>query len=111
MHVRIARFEGIDPQQIGQRLEDIRASVELVRSGGTPEGIPEESSRVLREDVTRVMTVVDRSGGVAIDLVFAESEEAIGRVHEALDRMSPPEGAGRRASWEICEVAFDEAMR
>jgi hypothetical protein len=42
--------------------------------------------------------------------MFTDSEDDARRVHEALDAMSPPEGAGRRTSVQTYELLLDEDL-
>ena len=51
-----------------------------------------------RQGVKRVMSLVDREAGASLDLVFTATAEDAQRVHEALDSLTPPEGAGKRTS-------------
>ena len=76
-----------------------------------PEGIPPEAFDVLRNDVARVLEIADRSNGVIVDLTFADSAEALQRVHRVLYEMSPGEGGGSRVSVQLCEVTVDEQMK
>ncbi len=105
MHVRVARFEGIDVDNIDS---DIEAFGRMVRMEERPEWIPEETFATLRDGVRRVMSLVDRDAGVSIDLTFTDNAEDAKRVHEALDSLSPPDSAGRRASVGTYELMLDE---
>ena len=107
MHVRAARFEGIDTANIDRDIEQFR---QMVRMQDTPEGMSEEDFSTLRDGVKRVMSLVDREAGTSLDLIFTASAEDAQRVHEVLDAMSPPEGAGRRTSVEIYELLMDEQL-
>jgi hypothetical protein len=111
MYVRIARFEGVDFGRIDEHLEMLRRSIDEVRAGGQPEGIPQRALKTLAEDVTRVVELADRENRVRVGLVFSDSADGIARVHEVLDRMSPQEGEGKRASVDVYEVVLDEKMR
>ena len=107
MYVRAARFEGIDTTSIDR---DIEAYRKMVRAQETPEGMSEETFSTLRSSVKRVMSLVDREQGASLDLVFTETADDAQRVHEALDAMSPPEGAGRRTSVQMYELMLDEQL-
>jgi hypothetical protein len=107
MHVRVARFEGIDVANIDRDLEEFR---KMVRMEERPEGMSEETFSTLRSGVKRVMSLVDRAEGTSLDLVFTDNAEDAHRVHEALDAMSPPEGAGRRTSVQTFELLLDEQL-
>jgi hypothetical protein len=110
MLVRIARFEGVEPRVIDTQLERFREMLAVARSGQVPEGIPADAFQVLVNDVTRVIEVADRANDVIVDLTFAHNAEAMERVHQALDQLSPPENGGKRTSVETYEVLLDEQM-
>ncbi len=105
MHVRMARFEGVDVANIDSDMEEFR---KMVRMDERPESMPEETFATLRDNVRRVMSLVDRDAGVSIDLTFTDDAEAAKKVHEALDSLSPPDTAGRRASVGTFELMLDE---
>jgi hypothetical protein len=107
MYVRAARFEGIETTDIDRDIEEFR---KMVRSQEPPEGMSEETFSTLRSGVKRVMSLVDREQGASLDLVFTENADDARRVHEALDAMSPPEGAGRRTSVHTYELLMDEQL-
>ena len=107
MYVRAARFEGIDKANIDRDIEDFR---KMVRMEKQPEGMSEETFTTLRSGVKRVMSLVDRDEGTSLDLIFTDTAEDAQRVHEVLDAMSPPEGAGRRTSVQIFELLMDEQL-
>ena len=107
MHVRAARFEGIDTANIDRDIEQFR---QMVRMQETPEGMSEEDFSTLRDGVKRVMSLVDREAGTSLDLIFTANAEDAQRVHDVLDAMSPPEGAGRRTSVETYELLMDEQL-
>ncbi|CAN5661345.1 hypothetical protein BH18ACT13_BH18ACT13_08620 [soil metagenome] len=107
MHVRVARFAGIDVANIDRDIEEFR---KMVRMKERPEGMPEETFTTLRDGVRRVMSLVDREAGVSVDLTFTDDAEAAKRVHEALDGMSPPESAGKRTSVGTFELMLDEQL-
>ena len=107
MHVRVARFEGIDTTNIDRDMEEFR---KMVRMPERPEGMPEETFSTLKNGVKRMMSLVDREAGVSFDLAFTDNAEDARRVHEALDSLSPPEGAGRRTSVQTFELMLDEQL-
>jgi hypothetical protein len=107
MYVRAARFEGIDTASIDRDLEDFR---KMVRMEERPEGMPEETFTTLRDGIKRVMSLVDRDTGVSLDLVFTANADDAQRVHEALDSLTPPEGAGTRTSVQTFELLLDEQL-
>ena len=107
MHVRVARFEGIDTTNIDRDMEEFR---KMVRMPERPEGMPEETFSTLKNGVKRMMSLVDREAGVSFDLAFTDNADDARRVHEALDSLSPPEGAGRRTSVQTFELMLDEQL-
>jgi hypothetical protein len=107
MYVRAARFEGIDAENIDRDIEEFRR---MVRMQERPEGMDEETFTTLRDGVKRVMSLVDRDARVSLDLVFTANAQAAQRVHEALDSLSPPEGAGKRTSVQTFELLVDEDL-
>jgi hypothetical protein len=109
MYVRIARFEGLDTSRIDEQVAEMKRQMTEARSGDLPAGAPAEVM-TLMETVKRFAQFVDRDSGTAIGLAFCETEGDMRRADEALNAMSPGEGAGRRASAEIYEVALDESF-
>jgi hypothetical protein len=107
MHVRVARFEGIDTSNIDRDTEEFR---KMLRLGEAPDGMPSEAFETLRTGVKRVMSLVDREDGSSFDLMFTDNAEDAQRVHEVLDAMTPPEGAGRRTSVHTYELILDEQL-
>ncbi len=107
MHVRVARFEGIDTTNIDRDMEEFR---KMVRMAERPDGMPEETYSTLKNGVKRMMSLVDREAGVSFDLAFTDNADDARRVHEALDSLSPPEGAGRRTSVQTFELLLDEQL-
>ena len=107
MHVRVARFEGVDRSRIDQDAEEFR---QMLRSRERPDWIPEETFATLRDGVTRVLSLVDRDAGETMDLTFTRDADAARRVDEALDSLNPPDGVGRRASVQTYEVLVDEQL-
>jgi hypothetical protein len=107
MHVRVARFEGIDVSRVEEDYERFR---EMVRADERPEFMPEEVFETLRDKVRRVVSLLDREAGASLDMTFADNAEDAQAVHEALDRLTPPEGSGRRTDVGIYEVMLDEQL-
>jgi hypothetical protein len=92
MHARVATFEGGDPQQVRQMVEEIRTRA----ASGPPEGVPAVGLLVLlRADDGKVMNVS-----------LFETEDDLRQGDETLNAMDPPvPGAmGRRTSVEMYEV-------
>jgi hypothetical protein len=109
MYVRVARFEGVDPSRIDEQIADLRRQVEATRDGNLPPDAPAEA-RVLIETIGRFVQLVDRDAGRFLAMAFCRSEDDLRRADEALNAMSPGEGAGRRTSVELYEVAIDESF-
>jgi hypothetical protein len=109
MYVRAARFEGVDPSRIDEQIADLRRQVQATRDGNLPADAPGEA-RVLMETISRFLQLVDRDSGRFLALAFCRSEDDLRRADEALNAMSPGEGAGRRTSVELYEVAIDESF-
>jgi hypothetical protein len=107
MYVRVARFEGIDTANIDR---DIEAFRQMVRMQERPEGMSDEVFSTLRDGVKRVMSLYDREAGVSLDLTFTANADDARRVHEALDSLTPPEGAGKRTSVQTFELLLDENL-
>ena len=107
MHVRVARFEGVDGSQLDETYAQFR---EMVRMTEPAEGMSEEVFETLRAGVRRVLSLADREAGVTLDLTFTDNAEDAQRVHEALDSLSPPEGSGRRTSVQTFELMLDEQL-
>ena len=92
MHARVATFEGGDPDQVRQMVEEIRQRA----ASGPPEGVPAVGLLLLhRADEGKVMNVS-----------LFETEEDLRQGDETLNAMDPPvPGAlGRRTSVEMYEV-------
>ena len=107
MHVRIARFEGVDVDSIDEQVAEMRRQM---TSGELPPEAPAEL-QTLMDTVNRFVQLVDRDNGVMLGLAFSNSEGDMRRADEALNAMSPPSDAmGRRTGVEIYEVALDESF-
>ena len=109
MYVRMASFEGVDPERIDEQIAELRRQIESTRGGELPEGAPEEM-RVLMETVVRFEELVDRDNGRFVALSYCETENDLRRANEALDAMTPPAGGGKRTSVEMYEVAIDTSF-
>ena len=109
MYARVATFEGGDPSLIDDQVEEMRRQMATARSGELPAGAPEQV-RTLMETVVRFVELVDRKSGDSVGMVYAESEDAIQRAHQALNEMSPPEGGPKRTGVKIYEVVVDESF-
>jgi hypothetical protein len=107
MYVRMARFEGVNTANIEQDIEEFR---QMVRMQERPEGMAEEVYETLKSGVKRVVSLVDRYAGVSVDLTFTDNADDARRVHEALDSLTPPEGAGKRTSVGMYELMLDEQL-
>jgi hypothetical protein len=92
MHARVATFEGGDPKQVRQMVEEINRRA----ASGPPEGVPAVGLLVLHQpDVGKV---------VAISLF--DTEDDLRQGDATLSSMDPPVpgGMGQRASVEMFEV-------
>jgi hypothetical protein len=107
MHVRVARFEGVDVGQLDEQYGQFR---EMVRMRERPDFMPEEVFETLRSKIRRVMSLADRESGDTLDLTFTDNVEDARLVHEALDSLTPPEGAGKRTSVQTYELVLDEEL-
>ena len=104
MYARIARFEGGDPSRVDEQVDETRRQIAAAQSADAP-----PSARTLAEKITRYIELVDRERAEFVGIAFADSEDDIRAIHEALDAMSPGEGGGRRTNVGIYEVAIDTA--
>jgi len=91
MYVRIAQFEGIDPERM-------EAMATERMQGEPPPGL---------EKVKRGMMLIDRANGRAANLMFCDTEEDMQGVDEAMNSMNPGDAAGRRTGVAIYEVVGD----
>ena len=107
MHVRVARFEGVDSSRLDADYEEFR---KMLRTTERPEFMSEEAFETLRSSVRRVMSFADRDAGVTLDLTFTDNAQDARRVHDVLDSLTPPEGSGRRASVQTFELMLDEQL-
>jgi DNA-directed RNA polymerase subunit N (RpoN/RPB10) len=107
MHVRIAKFEGVDSARIEEDYAQFR---KMLRANEKPEFMSDEVFGTLRECVRRVISLADRDAGVTFDLTFTDNAEDAKRVHDALDSLTPPDGSGRRATVQTMELMLDEQL-
>jgi len=105
MFVRVARFEGADPSGIDAEISRMREQLAAAKRGET-EGMPPGLMKI-----KRVLTLVDRQTGTALDLNFCETEDDLRAADEALNSMSPlSDSSGHRVSVEMFEVGVDETL-
>jgi hypothetical protein len=92
MHARVATFEGGDPEQVRQMVEEIRQRA----ASGPPEGVPAVGLLLLHR----------ADEGKVINVSLFETEEDLRQGDETLNSMDPPvPGAlGQRTSVEVYEV-------
>lgn len=98
MYVRIARFENAEGNW-EERIEEVRKRMS---------GEVDSPMAQALDAVERAMMLVDRENGRGAGVIFCETEEDLRRIDQAMNQMSPPPGAGTRASVEVYEVAVDE---
>ena len=96
MYARIAKFEGLGPDQIDGMVSMVKSDIE---KGERPAGL---------EDSKGVWLLVDREAGTSLGIVLFDDEEGMKRGDAALNEMSPDEGEGeiRRTGVEMYEIAF-----
>lgn len=92
MHARVATFEGGNPDQVRQMVEEISRRSE----SGPPEGVPAIGLLVLHQP----------NEGKVLAISLFETEENLQKGDATLSSMNPPVsgGMGRRASVEMFEV-------
>jgi hypothetical protein len=92
MHARVATFEGGDPAQVRQMVEQINDR----SASGPPEGVPAVSLLVLHQP----------NEGKVLAISLFKTEEDLQQGHATLDSMDPPVpgGMGKRGSVEMYEV-------
>lgn len=90
MHARVASFDS-DPGAIDQMIDAIRKNLD---SGSVPEGL---------EDAKGVIIFADRENGKLLGITFFDSEDALKRGDEALNKMSP-DGPTTRSAVQFYEV-------
>jgi len=89
MYARVATLVG-DPANIDDGISQVRGEVE---SGNPPAGL----------EGAKMLMLINRDNGKGLGITLFESEEAMRRGDEALNRMNPG-GGGRRTSVEFYEV-------
>ena len=104
MYVRIARFEGGDPDEIDAECALMRDGIDALRRGETTRELPAR----LAEVTDRVEMLVDRHNGAVAVCVYCETAAKACEADAILASMSPDnKGWGRRVSSDIYEVAMD----
>ena len=93
MLARVTTFEGGTADGIHAALEQLQSDI----PSGPPEGIKS----------TGLTMLVDPDGGRMMFIGLFASEEDLRASEAALEAMSPPEGAGERASVDVYEVGAD----
>ncbi len=91
MHMRVVRFEDVDPDHLASRITD-RAEEE-----GPPEGVTAKGIQLMHD--------ADQRTAVVIQLF--ESEQDMKDSEAALEGMDPSETPGTRASVDRGEVKLD----
>jgi hypothetical protein len=92
MHARVATFEGADPDQVRQLIEEIGQRA----ASGPPEGVPAVGLLVLHR----------ADEGKVVNISLFETEEDLRQGDGTLSSMDPPVPGviGRRTSVEMYEV-------
>ena len=91
MYARVATFEGGDPEQIDQAVDQMRGEP------GPPEGVPGK----------RVEVLFDRESRKVLVIGFFETEEDLRTGDEALSRMDPGTTMGERTSVGMYELVLE----
>jgi hypothetical protein len=92
MYARMATFQS-DPASVDQAIEFVRSEV----AGNTPEGL----------EGAKMLMLIDRKSGKGIGVTLFDSEEAMRRGDEALNKMNPTGSGERRTSVEFYEVPVE----
>jgi hypothetical protein len=94
MHARVATFEGGDPNQIREMIEEVRQRAET----GPPEGVPAVGFLLLHR----------ADEGKVLGISLFETEADLQQGDATLNSMDPPTpgGMGRRSSVEHFEVGL-----
>ena len=92
MFARMAKFEGLDPNQIDDALAEIRQRTE----GGPPQGIP----------AVEVLFLADRSSGELTALSLYETEEDMRTGDATLRQTTPPVPGMGQPNVRMYEVAL-----
>jgi hypothetical protein len=92
VYARVATFES-DPAKVDDAIAMVRSEV----ASDTPPGL----------EGAKMLMLVDRRSGKGIGITLFADEDAMRRGDEALNKMSPEGGAGRRSSVDFYEVPLD----
>jgi hypothetical protein len=104
MYVRIARFEGGDPDEIDAEGALMRDAIDALREGGSTTELPAR----LAEVTSRLEMLVDRHNGAVAVCAYCETAADAREADAILAGMSPTnKGWGHRVSSDIYEVAMD----
>ena len=96
MHARIATFQHDDAEAVDKMVEEIRGDAD----SGPPPGL---------EDAKGFLLLVDRQNSKSVGIIFFDSEEALKRGDEVLNKMTPDAGSrARRTSVEFYEVPIQQ---
>ena len=95
MYARVAKWEGADGQALRRTAEEMHSRA----ASGPPSGVPAKGFLML----------IDPDSGRSLAITLFETEEDLGKGHEALNAMNPESGddVGKRTSVEQYEVAVD----
>jgi hypothetical protein len=108
MYVRIARFEGGDPEEIDAEGALMRDGIEALRRGDTTSELPARLAAV----TSRLEMLVDRHNGAVAVCAYSETAADAREADAILAGMSPTnKGWGRRVSSDIYEIAMDVPTR
>ena len=94
MYARVVTFEGADPDQQRETVDQIRE----MAKGGPPEGVNGKALRIL----------TNPDEGKTLVIGTFETEEDMKQAHEVLNAMDPPTpgGLGRRTSVVMYEMVL-----
>jgi hypothetical protein len=96
MHARIATFQHEDAEAVDKMVDEIRGDSD----SGPPPGL---------EDAKGFMLLVDRQNSKSVGIIFFDSEEALKRGDEVLNKMTPDAGSrARRTSVDFYEVPIQQ---
>ena len=96
MLARVTRFEGGTADGVRAAIAQLRSDM----SKGPPEGVKSTGLTVL----------IDPDDGRMMFIGLFANEDDLRASEPALEAMSPPEGAGKRSSVEVYELAADVRM-
>ena len=88
MHVRVVRFNDVDPERVEQMVAQIE------ESEGPPPGVK----------ATRLQILLDREQRTSVVLQFFDSEEDMRDSEAAFDAMDAGDTPGSRSSVDRCEL-------